>query len=84
METGSNIQGEVVVNIPFTFEDDGFIHAKLTLEQFTLINKYMMAHQKQLNACALSMAKKKNTEVKQRTKLRYNLLLTNNSTNNTK
>jgi hypothetical protein len=78
MATIPNIPGEVIIDIPFSF-GDGLIHSSLTLDQYNFIKKYVIAHQKQLNTSAISMAKKKNFQGQIRAKLRYNLVLGNNN-----
>ena len=80
MAHAPSIPGEVIVNIPFTCQPDGMVHATLTLDQFNLINRYITAHQKQMNASAMAMAKKKNMQGQVRAKLRYNLVLIKSET----
>lgn len=51
------------------------IHANLTFEQFGLINRCVIAHQKQMNSSLASMTKKKNLKGQSRAKVRCNLML---------
>lgn len=64
----------ILVNIPFTLNEDGTLSTTVSIEQYNTLNKFLVSHQKRLDSCSKTMAKRVKSTMF-RPKIRYQFMV---------